>query len=64
MFIIPKGDKTPEDFWILLLKNFLSEHDFKIINMDEHNHKKEKFRNEDDQTMILTGNKMFARGMP
>ena len=32
--------------------------------MDEHNHKKEKFRNEDDQTRILTGNKMFARGMP
>ena len=32
--------------------------------MDEHNHKKEKFRNEDDHTRILTGNKMFARGMP
>ena len=32
--------------------------------MDEHNHKKEKFRNEDDQTKILTGNKMFARRMP
>ena len=32
--------------------------------MDEHNHKKEKFRNEDDQTKILTGNKMFTRGMP
>ena len=32
--------------------------------MDEHNHKKEKFQNEDDQTKILTGNKMFARRMP
>ena len=32
--------------------------------MDEHNHKKEKFRNEDDQTKILTGNKMFARRIP
>ena len=32
--------------------------------MDEHNHKKEKFRNEDDQSRILTGNKMLVRGMP
>ncbi len=37
---------------------------FKIINMDEHNNKKEIFPNEDDQTRILIGNKMFAREMP